>query len=224
MTMTASVKALGIVDYLTTWTQMREFVATREPTTVDEIWLLQHPPVYTLGLAGKREHLLAPGTIPVLETDRGGQVTYHGPGQLIAYLLLDLKRLGIGPRELVRRIEDSVIAVLAGLGVTGDRRAGAPGVYVGPAKVAALGLRIRQGYSYHGVALNVAMDLEPFTRINPCGYPGLTVTSLAALGILVPLEQLGEALATALIDSLYPLSASRLVPADNNCLPAKSLL
>jgi lipoyl(octanoyl) transferase len=213
--MTPVIKALGTVDYLATWMQMRAFVDARDSTTPDEIWTLQHPPVYTLGLAGKREHLLAPGAIPVIESDRGGQVTYHGPGQLVAYLLLDLKRLGLGPRELVRRIESSLISVLADLGVSGERRHGAPGVYVGSAKVAALGLRIRRGYSYHGLALNVAMDLEPFSRINPCGYPGLTVTSLAALGIPATIDEVATTLVAALREHLYQPGASERAPADN---------
>lgn len=213
--MTPLIKTFGTVDYLTTWTLMRDFVASRTPATADEIWILEHPPVYTLGLAGKREHLLAPGAIPVIESDRGGQVTYHGPGQLVAYLLLDLKRLGIGPRELVRRIEASLITVLAACGLTGERRSGAPGVYVGAAKIAALGLRIRQGCSYHGLALNVDMDLEPFTRINPCGYKGLAVTSLAALGVAMPMLEVRAYLVTALMESLYPVGAPRLPAADN---------
>ncbi len=213
--MTALVTVLGVEDYVATWHRMREFVDLRTAETPDEIWALQHPPVFTLGLAGKREHLLAPGTIPVIETDRGGQVTYHGPGQLVVYLLLDLKRLGLGPRELVRRIETSVLAVLAGFGVNGERRTGAPGVYVGPAKIAALGLRLRHGYSYHGLALNVAMDLEPFTRINPCGYAGLAVTSLAALGVPLGIDAVRERVVATLLGVLYAEDANPDRPVDN---------
>ena len=170
---------------------MRHFCDHRSTDTTDEIWFMQHPPVYTLGLAGRREHVIAPVTIPVVHSDRGGQVTYHGPGQLVVYTLLDLRRLGIGPRELVKRLEQAVIGLLAERGVQGARRAGAPGVYVGGAKVAALGLRIRRGFSYHGLALNVDMDLEPFSRIDPCGYPGLAVTRLLDLGIDDDCEAIG---------------------------------
>lgn len=173
---------LGLVDYGATWQQMRDFVAARTAGTADELWFLEHPPVFTLGLAGSRAHLLDPGDIPVVASDRGGQVTYHGPGQLVAYVLLDLRRLGLGPRELVRRLEGAVLATLAEFGIAAARRPGAPGVYVGEAKIASLGLRIRNHCSYHGVALNVNPDLAPFARINPCGYAGLAVTSLAALG------------------------------------------
>jgi lipoyl(octanoyl) transferase len=222
--MSARVTNLGLVDYLATWTRMRDFVAAREADTPDEIWTLEHPAVYTLGLAGKREHLLAPANIPVVETDRGGQVTYHGPGQLVVYLLLDLKRLGLGPRELVRRIEASVIEVLAGFNLNGERRAGAPGVYVGAAKIAALGLRIRHGYSYHGLALNVAMDLAPFTRINPCGYAGLAVTSLAALGVETSLSEARSRMVAALQQSLYRPSATLTNAADNAVSQSKPVL
>jgi lipoyl(octanoyl) transferase len=173
---------LGLVDYRRVWQAMQGFTRLREPASVDELWAVEHPPVFTQGRAGKSEHLLAPGSIPVVNSDRGGQVTYHGPGQLVVYALLDVKRLGIGPRELVRRLERGVITYLAGYGIAGERVQGAPGVYVGGAKIAALGLRIRNGCSYHGLALNVAMDLEPFTRINPCGYAGLAVTQLSEHG------------------------------------------
>ena len=160
-----------------------------------------------LGLAGKREHILDAGSIPVVHSDRGGQVTYHGPGQLIAYVLLDLKRLGLGPRELVRRLEAAILETLAGYGIQAQRRAGAPGVYVDDAKVAALGLRLRNGISYHGLALNVALDLEPFARINPCGYAGLAVTSLAQLGVTVSRVDVETALVAALQKSLYAADA-----------------
>lgn len=181
-------RELGCRSYLDTLDAMRAFTDARTPHTPDELWLVEHPPVFTLGLAGKREHLLAPGDIPVVATERGGQVTYHGPGQVLAYLLLDLHRRGIGVRELVERIEAAAIALLADYGVTGVRHAGAPGVYIddahpvhGGAKIAALGLKVRRGCTFHGAALNVAMDLEPFSRINPCGYAGLRVTDLRSL-------------------------------------------
>jgi lipoyl(octanoyl) transferase len=161
---------------------MQRFTDERGASTPDEIWFLEHPPIFTLGLAGKLEHLLAPGDIPVIQTDRGGQVTYHGPGQLVVYPLLDLKRRGLGVRELVMALEDAVIGYAAGLGIEARSRRDAPGVYVEGRKLASVGLRIRRGATYHGIALNVNMDLEPFGRINPCGYPGLEITQLAALG------------------------------------------
>lgn len=161
---------------------MRAFTDDRDVTTTDELWLLQHDPVFTLGQAGKWEHVLAAGEIPVIPVDRGGQVTYHGPGQIVAYPLLDLRRLGLGVRELVQRIEQAIIDTLDVWNVVAARREGAPGVYVGAAKIAALGLRVRRGCSFHGLAFNVAMDLEPFRRINPCGFQGLAVTQLGDLG------------------------------------------
>src|SRR3954471_8543927 len=157
---------------------MQAFNARRDEAGADQLWLVEHPPVFTLGLAGRREHVLSPGDIPVIATDRGGQVTYHGPGQAVVYLLLDLRRRGYGVRELVRRIEAAVIQVLADHGVQGDRRDGMPGVYVDGAKIAAIGLRVSRGCTYHGVSMNVDMDLEPFARIDPCGYPGLASTRL----------------------------------------------
>jgi lipoyl(octanoyl) transferase len=178
---------------------MRAFTTARTPDTEDQIWLLQHPAVFTLGLAGRREHLLAPGGIPVTQTDRGGQVTYHGPGQAVAYLLLDLRRLGIGARELVRRIEQAVIEVLDRHGVAGERREGMPGVYVGHAKIAAIGLRVSRGCTYHGVALNVDLDPEPFARIDPCGYPGLASTRLADLGVRDSIDAVQQQLSDALL-------------------------
>ena len=174
---------LGMVDYTTCWSAMREFSAARAAASEDELWAVQHPPVFTLGRAGKAEHVLAAGDIPLVHSDRGGQVTYHGPGQLVIYTLLDVNRLRIGPRELVRRLEQGIIDCLAEFGIVAARRAGAPGVYVAQAKVAALGLRLRNGMSYHGLALNVDLELEPFLRINPCGYAGLEVTRLADLGV-----------------------------------------
>ena len=184
------VRHLGRRDYLPVWEAMRRFTATRTPHTPDELWLLEHPPVFTLGQAGKAEHLLDPGPIPVIHCDRGGQVTYHGPGQLVAYLLLDLRRLSLGPRGLVYEVEAGLLDLLASYGLEGQRRPGAPGVYVAGAKVAALGFRIRRGCSYHGLSLNVAMDLGPFQRIHPCGYAGLPVTDLARLGVPRPALEL----------------------------------
>ena len=181
--MTLIVRQFGEVDYGDCWTAMREFSGGRSAASNDELWCVQHPAVYTLGRGGKPEHILAAGSIPVVHSDRGGQVTYHGPGQLVVYVLLDTHRLGIGPRELVRRLEQGVLDVLAEFDILAERRAGAPGVYVDEAKVAALGLRLRNGMSYHGLALNVDLDLEPFLRINPCGYAGLRVTRLADLGV-----------------------------------------
>lgn len=178
-----STKRLGCVDYIPCWEAMRRFTAARGADTPDELWLVQHPPVFTLGRNAAPEHLLDPGDIPVVATDRGGQVSYHGPGQWVAYALLDLGRRGWGVRELVRRLEQAVIGLLAADGITGARRAGAPGVYVGGAKLAALGLRVTRGKSYHGLSLNVDMDLAPFARINPCGFPGLAVTQLRDLGV-----------------------------------------
>jgi lipoyl(octanoyl) transferase len=169
---------LGLSDYEPTWQAMKRFTDGRTRETADEIWLVQHPPVFTQGQSGKPEHLLVPGDIPVVQVDRGGQVTYHGPGQLVAYLLLDVRRLGFGVRELVTRIEHSLIDLLAGYGVSAAAKADAPGVYVDGAKIASLGLRIRNGCSFHGLALNVDMDLDPFKRINPCGYAGLAMTQL----------------------------------------------
>lgn len=175
-------RCLGPRDYESTWEAMRRFTDGRTPATPDELWTLQHPPLFTLGQAGRPEHLLNPGPIPVLRSDRGGQVTYHGPGQLIAYLLYDLKRAGIGIRSLVRALEQAVVDLLAEHGIPAAPRAEAPGVYVEGRKIASLGLRVRHGYSYHGLALNWAMDLGPFARINPCGYPGLEVTQIADFG------------------------------------------
>jgi lipoyl(octanoyl) transferase len=172
------VRDLGLVDYEPTWQAMKRFTDDRDRDVGDEVWLVQHPPVFTQGQSGKPEHLLLPGNIPVVQVDRGGQVTYHGPGQLVAYLLLDVRRLGFGVRDLVTRIEHSLIALLASYGVSAVAKSDAPGVYVDGAKIASLGLRIRQGCSFHGLALNVDMDLEPFKRINPCGYAGLAMTQL----------------------------------------------
>jgi lipoyl(octanoyl) transferase len=171
-----------LVDYESTLASMTEFTDRRSPDTPDELWLLEHKPVFTLGLAAKRSHVLTPGEIPVVQVDRGGQVTYHGPGQLVAYTLIDLKRAGLTIRDLVSALENAVINTVAEYGIEAHNRRDAPGVYVGKAKLASIGLRIRRGCSYHGLALNVDMDLAPFTRINPCGFAGMQMTQLASLG------------------------------------------
>ncbi|RRN59124.1 lipoyl(octanoyl) transferase LipB [Pseudoxanthomonas sp. SGNA-20] len=178
----ARVFDLGRQAYEPVWRAMQRFTDARDGDTVDELWLVEHEPVFTLGQAGKPEHVLAPGDIPVLHVDRGGQVTYHGPGQIVLYPLLDLRRLGVGVREYVCRIEQAIIDTLGEWNIGGGRREGAPGVYVGGAKVAALGIRVRRGCCFHGLSFNIGMDLEPFHRINPCGYQGLRVTSLQDLG------------------------------------------
>lgn len=199
---TVTIKHLGVVDYEATWHAMQAFTAQRGAETNDEIWLLQHPPVYTQGLAGKPEHLLTKPAIPVVKTDRGGQITYHGPGQIIAYVLFDLKRKGIGVKELVKRIEQSLIDVLQSYGIAAQRKLGAPGVYVKGAKIAALGLRVKNGCSYHGLALNVAMDLTPYGAINPCGYAGMEVTDLATLGVRVSINDVMTTLSQHLVTQL----------------------
>jgi len=181
---------------------MRDFTAQRGPATPDEIWVLQHFPVYTLGLAGKPEHLLCDTVIPLVETDRGGQITYHGPGQLVVYLLLDLHRRNLGVKDLVRRLEQAVIDLLGEFGVSGERRENAPGVYVDEAKIAALGLKVKSSGSYHGLSLNVDMDLAPFAAINPCGYPGLAVTQTRDVGILAGLDDLAPRLVRQVTEKL----------------------
>ncbi len=190
---------LGSVDYEPTWRAMQTFTERRDEATPDEIWLLEHPPVYTLGMNGRAEHVLAAGDIPVVNIDRGGQVTYHGPGQLVAYPLLDLRRLHLGVRDLVVALESAVVATVAQWGIAAAGKRDAPGVYVDGRKLASIGLRIRRGCSYHGLALNVAMDLEPFQRINPCGFAGLQVTQLSELGgpsdVRIVAEALGMELA-----------------------------
>jgi lipoyl(octanoyl) transferase len=175
------IRHLGQVDYQTTWRRMQQFTDTRTAHTADELWFLEHPPVFTLGMAGRTEHLLAPGDIPVVHADRGGQVTYHGPGQLVVYTLIDLRRAGLGVRDLVTGLENSVIRYAAQLGIAAAARPEAPGVYVEGRKLASVGIRVRRGASYHGLALNVNLDLEPFARINPCGFAGLAMTRLADL-------------------------------------------
>jgi len=222
------VRTLGRAEYAPTWHAMREFTARRGAHTPDELWVVEHPPVFTLGQAGKREHLLAPTDIPVVATDRGGQITYHGPGQVVIYTLIDLRRLGIFVKELVYRIEQSVIQTLDGYGVEGRRVKGAPGVYVpfetspaartradggkmvsdpdfsGVAKIAALGIKVANGRSYHGVAFNVAMDLSPFALIDPCGYPSLATVDLATLRVQTTWHEAARRLAARLVDHLSP--------------------
>ena len=173
------IRHLGQQPYESVWQDMQRFTEQRDKNTNDEIWIVQHPPVFTLGKAGKAEHLLNTGDIPVVQVDRGGQVTYHGPGQLVVYVLLDLNRLKLGIRELVTRLENCVINLLSEYDIKAESKKEAPGVYVGGKKIAALGLRVRRGYCFHGLALNVDMDLEPFSRINPCGYEGLETTQLS---------------------------------------------
>jgi lipoyl(octanoyl) transferase len=197
------IRSLGRVDYQSAWEQMRAFTDSRTPETEDELWLCEHAPVFTQGVAGKPEHLLFnPSNIPVIKTDRGGQITYHGPGQAMVYVLLNLKRAGYGVRELVVRIENAVIASLAANGVEAYGKRDAPGVYVKferqEAKIAALGLKVRNGHTYHGLAFNVNMDLTPFSAINPCGYEGLRVTHLHELGVSLPLEAAGMSIAEEL--------------------------
>ena len=196
------VKRLGRVAYAPTFQAMQDFTAQRTAETPDELWIVEHPPVYTLGQAGKPEHILRDVGIPIVNIDRGGQVTYHGPGQVVIYLLLDLPRRKLKVRELVSAIEQAVIELLGAYGVAAERRTGAPGVYVGEAKVAALGLRIRNGCSYHGVSLNVDMDLSPFAAINPCGYAGLEVVQTRDLNIPLTAHEAGEQLSQHLLQQL----------------------
>jgi lipoyl(octanoyl) transferase len=191
-----------LLDYLSAWQAMKEFTASRTAGTPDEIWLLQHRPVYTQGIAGRPEHLLHNNGILVIRTDRGGQITYHGPGQVIAYLMLDLRRLKLGVRELVRKMEGAVVDLLQDYDIYASGSADAPGVYVDGAKIASLGLKIKNGCCYHGVALNVNMDLLPFAAINPCGYSGLRVTQTKDLGVGDGLEVLSSRLAAKLQGTL----------------------
>lgn len=196
------VRDLGRQPYEPVWRAMQAFTDARTDDTPDELWLVEHDPVFTLGQAGKPEHVLAAGDIPVLNVDRGGQVTYHGPGQIVAYPLLDLRRLKTGVRDYVCRIEQAVIDTLGEWNIHGERREGAPGVYVNGAKVAALGIRVRRGCTFHGLAFNIAMDLEPFARINPCGYAGLEVVSMLDLGGPASLDAVKPVLLAALADRL----------------------
>ncbi len=218
--------ARGQVDYLPTFEAMQAFTKARNASTTDELWVCEHPPVYTQGLAGKSDHILNPGDIPVVQTDRGGQVTFHGPGQVVAYPLIDLKRAGYYVKEYVYRIEESVIRTLAHFGVTGHRVAGSPGIYVrlddplshaaltgplnpldpfsGLGKIAALGIKVSRHCTYHGVALNVGMDLEPFSRINPCGYAGLKTTDLSTIGVSASWQDAADVLGQKLVTWLAP--------------------
>ncbi|MFC4308408.1 lipoyl(octanoyl) transferase LipB [Steroidobacter flavus] len=196
------VRWLGRVDYEPTWRAMQTFTNERDASTPDQIWLLEHPPVFTLGMNAAPEHLLAPGDIPVVQIDRGGQVTYHGPGQLVVYPLLDVRRAGLGVRQMVMALESAVIDLLASWNIEAVAKREAPGVYVNGRKVASIGLRIRRGSSYHGLAFNVAMDLQPFQRINPCGYRGLEVTDLRSLGVNASVQEVADALSPRLLASL----------------------
>ncbi|HKQ16685.1 MAG TPA: lipoyl(octanoyl) transferase LipB [Steroidobacteraceae bacterium] len=193
---------LGRAEYEPTWRAMQAFTEQRGPETPDEIWFLEHPPVFTLGMNAAREHVLAPGDIPLVQIDRGGQVTYHGPGQLVVYPLVDIRRRSLGVRQLVMALENGIIALLASRNIVAVGRRDAPGIYVDGRKLASIGLRIRRGCSYHGLAFNVAMDLEPFRRINPCGYRGLEVTDLRTLGVSLELRNAAELLAPHLLGAL----------------------
>jgi lipoyl(octanoyl) transferase len=193
---------LGQRDYESVWHKMQDFTDARSANSPDQLWVVEHPPVFTLGQAGKPEHLLDPGDIPVVDVDRGGQVTYHGPGQLVIYVLINLKRYGLGVRQLVSALENAVIQLLDHLGIKASARSDAPGVYVDGAKIASLGLKIRKGCSYHGLALNVDMDLEPFSRINPCGFPGLEVTRLRDHGVTLSSWELAGELCELLHDEI----------------------
>ena len=196
------VRSLGRREYEPLWREMQDFTNSRDGTTADELWFTEHPPVYTLGLNASRDHLLAPGQIPVVQIDRGGQVTYHGPGQLMIYPLIDLRRAGLGVRTLVTALEQSVVDLAAQYGIEAESQPDAPGVYVQGRKLASVGLRIRRNASYHGMAFNVDMDLEPFTRINPCGFSDLEVTDLAGLGISKTLAEVEHELQPHLLNHL----------------------
>jgi lipoyl(octanoyl) transferase len=196
------VRYLGRSDYQDTWDAMKDFTNRRDSNTSDELWITEHAPIFTQGLNGRAEHVLDAGDIPLVQIDRGGQITYHGPGQLLLYCLLDITRLELGVKGLVSKIEKSVTDLLHGYRITAHTRSGAPGVYVDQAKIAALGLRIRKGCCYHGLSLNVSMDLEPFTRINPCGYQGLEVTQLREFGVTDSVERVGFRLAEILSGNL----------------------
>jgi lipoyl(octanoyl) transferase len=195
-------RQLGLRDYGEVWESMRAFTAARVPGQTSELWLVEHPPVFTQGQAGKAEHLLDPGAIPVVQSDRGGQITYHGPGQLVCYLLLNLDEAGFGIRSLVTRTEEAIIRLLLSEGIAAGRRDGAPGVYTGDAKIAQIGLRVKKHNSYHGLSLNVDMDLEPFDRINPCGFAGLAVTDMRREGSLAGIAEAGEKLCAILAQQM----------------------
>jgi lipoyl(octanoyl) transferase len=199
---TPILRYLGQVDYCSTWQRMQQFTETRTALSADELWFLEHPPVFTLGLAGHREHLLAPGAIPIVHSDRGGQVTYHGPGQLVVYALIDLRRAGLGVRDLLTGLEQAVVRYAAQLDIAAAAKPEAPGVYVAERKLASVGIRIRRRASYHGLALNVNMDLEPFARINPCGYAGLAMTQLAALAEVTEVSVAADGLRPHLLAAL----------------------
>lgn len=192
------IRRLGLADYRATWQAMQDYTETRQGAEDDALWIVEHPPVYTQGLAGKAEHVLNPGNIPIVPIDRGGQITYHGPGQLVIYLLLDIKSAGVGIRALVSLIENAIIALLADYGIDAEARADAPGVYVEGRKIASLGLKVRHGCTYHGLALNVDMDLTPFSGINPCGLKGMRMTQLRDLGIHEPLPRVADKLCAQL--------------------------
>ena len=219
MTEPVSLRWLGMRDYEPTWRRMQALTDRRDANSRDQVWFLQHPPVFTLGMAASREHLLAPGDIPVVAIDRGGQVTYHGPGQLVIYPLIDLRRRKLGVRDLVTALEMAVCDTAAGYGIDASPRADAPGVYVDGRKLASVGLRIRRGCSYHGLAFNVAMDLKPFARINPCGFAGLEVTQLEDLGAPTDLRQVAEDLLPHLLQRLgYPSGLSLIQTSSSESL------
>lgn len=197
-----AIRHLGIQDYEPIWRDMQQFTVNRTPETEDELWIVEHPPVYTLGLSGKREHLLNTGNIPIIQSDRGGQVTYHGPSQVVIYTLLDLTRLKLNIRQLVSLLEQAMIDVLSSYGIDSKARADAPGVYVRAKKIGSIGIRIKKNCSYHGLSLNNNMDLRPFSGINPCGYADLKVTQLADLGIIINTDELANQVAHALIKAL----------------------
>jgi lipoyl(octanoyl) transferase len=197
-----NIRTLGQLDYREVWKAMQTFTSRREPGQVSELWLVEHPPVFTQGQAGKAEHVLDAGTIPVVQTDRGGQVTYHGPGQLVCYLLLNLDEIGIGIRSLVDRTEQAIIRLLDAEGIKAERHKGAPGVYTANAKIAQIGLRVKRHNTYHGLSLNIGMDLEPFDRINPCGYAGLAVTDMRSQGSSIEMDEAGERLCGYLAEEM----------------------
>ena len=197
-----NIRKLGQLDYHETWKAMQAFTSRRETGQISELWLVEHPPVFTQGQAGKAEHVREPGTIPVVQTDRGGQVTYHGPGQLVCYMLLNLDEIGIGIRSLVYRTEEAIIRLLDTEGITAERRRGAPGVYTMNAKIAQIGLRVKKHNTYHGLSLNIGMDLEPFDRINPCGYAGLAVTDMRSQGSSIEMDEAGERLCGYLAEEM----------------------
>jgi lipoyl(octanoyl) transferase len=205
------VKSLGLRDYQPVWLAMQRFTMERDHSTFDEIWLVEHLPVFTQGQAGKSEHLLLPGDIPVVQVDRGGQVTYHGPGQQVVYFLIDLKRKRMGVRQLVSSIEDIIIELLASYQIDARARADAPGVYVNDKKICSLGLKIKRGCSFHGLALNVDMDTEPFTRINPCGYQGLEIVQVSDYCQPVAIEQLRSRLIEVILTKLNYQTSEKLV-------------